>query len=75
MLSGCFVAHGQPCREGTYCGIASTRLETNSLRTAEAAAHSNSNVAPGSSMNWSSWLAKVPAMKEPRNTVITCNTG
>jgi hypothetical protein len=22
-------------------------------------------------MNWSSWLAKVPAMKEPRNTVMT----
>lgn len=30
-------------------------------------------LAPGSSMNWSSWLAKVPAMKEPRNTVMTCN--
>lgn len=26
----------------------------------------------GSLMNWSSWLAKVPAMKEPRNTVMTC---
>jgi len=24
-------------------------------------------------MNWSSWLAKVPAMKEPRNTVMTCS--
>lgn len=25
----------------------------------------------GSLMNWSSWLAKVPAMKEPINTVMT----
>lgn len=30
--------------------------------------------APGSSMNWFSWLAKVPAMNDPRNTVMTCIT-